>query len=332
MRFGLALPHYDFSLPEPRAVSFQDALDAVLLAERLGFHSAWVSDHFFLSLERYGGGPERNGSLEPMTTLAALAVRTERIRLGTLVLGPFRHPAILAKSAAAVDLVSGGRFDLGIGAGWYEDEFRAFGYRFGTVGDRFALLEESLEVLKLLFAEGPAHYRGRFFRLDGAYNHPAPAQRPGPPVWLGAKGGPRSLRLAVRLADGWNTVWRWTPQDYAARLEEARRICEREGRDPATLRLSVGLYTLVGEDDRDLDRRYRALQEWGPSPAAGPLEEFARGALVGTPDRVLETVAEFEALGVEEIVISPASLPFALPDPTTVEVFAEAVLAPASAW
>lgn len=328
MRFGLALPHYDFSLAEARPVRFEDTAEAASLAERLGFSSAWISDHFFLSTERYGGGPRPHGALEPMTTLAALATRTERIRLGTLVLGPFRHPAILAKSAAAVDLISGGRLDLGIGAGWYEEEFRAFGYRFGTTGERFAVLEETLAVLRLLFGEGPASHQGRFFRLDGAHNNPAPAQRPGPPVWVGAKGGPRALRLAARLAEGWNTVWRWTPQDYADRVRDAHRICEQEDRDPSTLRLSVGLYTLVGEDERDLARRYDALRRWSPGDALAdvPLEEFARGALVGTAERVLEIVGEFEALGVEEMVIAPASVPFAMPDPSAVELFAEAVM------
>src|SRR5436190_2220412 len=130
MRFGLALPHYDFSVPGGSPVSYEQVREHARSAERLGFHSVWISDHFFLSLARYGGGPELYGSLEPLTTLAALAAETERIRLGTLVLGAhFRPPAILAKMATAIDLVSRGRFDLGIGSGWYEEEYRAFGYR-----------------------------------------------------------------------------------------------------------------------------------------------------------------------------------------------------------
>jgi len=114
MRVGLALPHYDFSFPDHRPVTWEGLLDAALRAERLGFDSVWISDHFFLDLERYGGSSGPLGSLEPFTALAALAVRTERVRLGTLVAcAPFRHPAIVAKMATAIDLASGGRFDLG---------------------------------------------------------------------------------------------------------------------------------------------------------------------------------------------------------------------------
>jgi probable F420-dependent oxidoreductase len=332
MRFGLALPHYDFSFPDHRPVSFDRVRDAAVSAERAGFDSVWISDHFFLSLARYGGGDEPYGSIEPFTTLAGLSQVTERVRLGTLVAcAPFRHPGIIAKQATAVDLWSGGRLDLGIGAGWYEEEFAAFGYELGSTGERFALLEETLEVLGALFTEGPTDHDGARFRLRGAYNHPRPGQDPRPPIWLGAKGGDRSLRLAAKHCDGWNTVWRWEPGRYAERVEAARRICEQAGRDPATLRLSVGLYTLIGEDLRDLASRFEALRRWTPGGALDgqTLDEFSDGALVGTPDRVRERVAEFEGLGVEEIVIAPASLPFALFDPSMIELFAESVLVPA---
>lgn len=333
MRFGLALPHYDFSFPDRRPASFRRAANMARFAEDLGFNSVWVSDHFFLSLGRYGGGPEPQGSLEPMTTLAGLAAVTERVRLGTLVLSaPFRHPAILAKMASAVDLASAGRLDLGVGAGWYEEEFEAFGYEFGDTGSRFTLLEETLEVLGLLLGEGPADHAGRRFRLRGAFNRPRPAQEPRPPIWLGSKGGPRALRIAARHADGWNTVWRWAPRAYGDRVREAHRICEDEGRDPTSLRLSLGLYTLMGEDDRDLASRYRALQGWAPGRALDgtSLGDYARDTLTGTPSRVRELIAQFEALGVEEIIVAPASIPFAVPDPGMLELFADAVMGPAA--
>ncbi len=328
MRFGLALPHYDFSGPDAGPVTFERVSEVSTLAERLGFASVWISDHFFLRLTRYGGGPEVHGSLEPMTTLAALATTTERIRLGTLVLcSSFRHPAIVAKMATAVDLYSGGRLDLGIGAGWYEEEYEAFGYPFGSVGDRFEILSESLQVLDLLFGEGPSSFQGKHFRLEGAYNRPAPLRRP--PIWLGSKGGPRSLRLAARHADGWNTVWRWPAADYADRVREARRACEREGRDPVTLRLSVGLYALVGKDRDDVEARFAAMRKWAPGGAIDgvSLDEWARGALVGTPEEVLETVGQFADLGVEEIIVSLGPLPFSVYDRSAIDAFAEAVVA-----
>ncbi|MGH2654977.1 MAG: LLM class flavin-dependent oxidoreductase [Actinomycetota bacterium] len=328
MRFGLALPHYDFSRPDGAPVSWEGLVNAARRAESLGFDSAWISDHFFLSLARYGGPDEPYGSPEALTALAGLAAVTDRIRLGTLVLcAGFRHPAILAKSAVTIDLLSEGRLDLGLGAGWYEDEYRAFGYRVGR--SRFEVLEETVEVLSLLFGEKePVTWEGRHYSLDEAYCRPRPAQRPGPPLWVGGKGGPRLARLVARRADGWNTVWAWTPEDYADRVRMLEEACERHDRDPATVGRSVGLYALVGEDERDLDARWRALQRWTPGGAlnGSALGSWGRDKLVGTPDRVVERLAAFAALGVEELIVSVGSLPFAVFDDDAVEVFARAVI------
>jgi F420-dependent oxidoreductase-like protein len=333
MKIGLALPHYDFSAPDGSPVSWGRLAQTARRAEDLGFDSVWISDHFFLTLERYGGSrDEAYGSPEALTALAALAATTERVRLGTLVLcAGFRHPALLAKSAVTVDLLSGGRLDLGLGAGWLEDEYRAFGYEFGDVGDRFEILEETLVALGLLFAEGPATWEGRHFRLHEAYARPRPAQQPRPPLWVGGKGGPRLLRLVARHADGWNTVWAWTPEGYAERARALDRVCEREGRDPSTVRRSVGLYTLVGEDDRDLAARYRALQAWTPGGGLDgqSLAEWGRDKLVGTPEQVLDRLAAFAEHGVEEIICSLASLPFGLYDESALDVLAETVMSAA---
>lgn len=329
MRFGLTLPHYDFSLPNVRPVTFDAVAEHARAAERLGFDSVWVSDHFFYSLARYGGGDELLGSLEPLTTLSALAPLTERVRLGTLVLSaPFRHPAILAKSATAIDGLSGGRLDLGIGAGWYEDEFRAFGLTYGTVGERFGSLEETVRALGALLPGGPVDFDGASVTLRRAHNRPRPVQRPRPPIWIGAKGGDRALRLAARHADGWNTVWRWSPRSYAARVGRARELCEVDGRDPATLRLTVGLYTVIGEDERDLALRWDSMREWMPGRALDgeDVEAWRRDALVGTVDDAIERVGEFARLGVEELIVAPAPIPFAIPDMSMVELIAERLI------
>ena len=328
MRFGLALPHYDFSSPEGAPVSWERLATTALRAEALGFDSLWVSDHFFLSLGRYGGGEEPHGTPEALTALAGLAVATGRVRLGTLVLAAgFRHPALVAKAATTLDLLSGGRLDLGLGAGWYEEEYRAFGYPFGSVSERFEVLAETLVVLGLLFGEGPATWEGRHFRLREAFNRPEPVQKPRPPLWVGGKGGPRLLRLVARHADGWNTAWAWTPETYAARVEALRSACRREGRDPETVRRSVGLYTLVGEDRRDLAARYEALRRWSPSRVLEglSLEEWGRDKLVGTPGEVVDRLGAFAALGVEEVIVSPSSVPFGLYDQSQLDVLAEAV-------
>jgi probable F420-dependent oxidoreductase len=329
MRIGLALPHYDFSFPNGQGLSWPGLVDAAQRAERLGFDSAWISDHFFWNLARYGGPDTLQGSVEPFIALAGLAAVTERIRLGTLVAcAPFRHPAHTAKMATAIDRASGGRFDLGLGAGWYEPEFTAFGYAFGSTGERFALLEETVEVIAGLFREGPLDHAGPRFTLSGAYNHPLPARVGGPPIWIGGKGGERLLRLVARHGSGWNTVFRSTPDVYAERVHALARISEQEGRDPATIRLSLGLYTLVGEDERDLVARFRALQGWAPGGAldGGLLDDYARDTLTGTPEACLDRLRAFAALGVEEVVVAAASVPFAVYDWSMVDLLAEAIL------
>lgn len=329
MRVGLALPHYDFSLPVGGPIAFERVAEQAVRAERLGFDSVWMSDHFFASLERYGGDAMRYGTLEPLATLAALAPITDRVRLGTLVLSAgFRHPAVLAKSATAIDLLSGGRLELGLGAGWFAEEYEAFGYRFGPAAERFGLLEETLGYLGALFDGEPASLQSERFSLRGAYNHPRPAQEPRPPILVGGKGGPRLLRIAARHADGWNAAWRWTPQTYADRARAARRACEAEGRDPSSFRLSLGMFAVVGEDQADLARRHELMRERLPAGvgAALGLDTLRAECLAGTPEQVVERAGAFAAIGVSELILSPAPVWFAMPDPSMLDLLAEAVL------
>jgi probable F420-dependent oxidoreductase len=328
MRFGLSLPHYGFSLPSGET-SFSAVAAWATRAEELGFDSVWVSDHFFYSFARYGVDPAPIASLEPLTTLAGIAAVTQRVRLGTLVLcAPFRHPALVARVAASIDLVSDGRLDLGFGAGWMREEFDAFGYRFGEIGERFDALQESLEVVHALFAGAPVTYDGPTVTLRDAVLAPGP-ERP-PALWVGGKGGPRLLRLAARLAEGWNTVWRVSPDGYADMLDGVRAACDAVGRDPATFGLSVGLYSLIGEDEtaaRAAFERGRAAAP-GDAMAADDYGSWRADTLSGTPEQVLERVAAFEALGVRELIVSPWVLPFAIHEPEQVELFAERVIAP----
>ena len=328
MRFGLSLPHYGFSLPTGQ-ITFADAAGWGRRAEALGFDSVWVSDHFFYSFARYGADPSPIASLEPLTTLAGVAAVTDRVRIGTLVLcAAYRHPALLAKAATSIDLVSGGRLDLGLGAGWMAEEFEAFGYRFSSPGERFAVLEETVEVLKKLFGGEAVTHDGPTVTLREAVLRPAP-DRP-PPLWVGGKGGPRLLRLAARRADGWNVVWRISPEAYAPKVSDVRAACEAEDRDPATFGLSVGLYSLMGEDEaaaRAAFERGRAAAP-GNAMAADDYESWRADTLSGTPEQVLERVGAFESLGMREIIVSPWVLPFAIHEPEQVELFAERVIAP----
>jgi probable F420-dependent oxidoreductase len=325
MRFGLAVPHYDFSIPGGGPITIDDALVHARRAEALGFDSVWVSDHLLYSFARYGAGPAPLGSLEALTTLAAIATVTERVRLGTLVLcTPFRPAGQLAKQAATLDRISGGRVDLGLGAGWLEAEFDAFGVPFGTLGERFELLEETTEVLARWFADpGPQTFDGRHVRLREAPLTPAPAQAP-IPLWLGGKGGPRLLRLAARWAAGWNVVWRVEPDAYRARLTAVDEACEQTGRDPATLRRSIGLYGVAGVDDASARAAFERGRAAFPGGAmdAETWDSWCADTLSGDAGRLAERVAAFEDLGVEEIVLSPWVLPFSVIEPEQLELFA----------
>ena len=328
MRFGLALPHYGFSLPDAEPISFHAMSAVARRAEALGFDSLWVSDHLLYTFSRYGVEPAPIASLEAMTALAGLAAVTERVRLGSLVLSaPFRHPALLAKMAATIDRISGGRFDLGLGAGWFEEEFTAFGLLFGSAGERFDMLQHALESLTALRGPEPVTLDAGPFHLRDAVLLPPGIQEV--PVWLGAKGGDRALDLAARYADGWNTAWRWTPEAYGERAAAARRACEAVGRDPATLRLSVGLYGLIGVDEsaaRAVFERGRASMPGGALDGESH-DDWRADTLSGTPEQVRDRVRTFAGLGVEEIVISPWVLPFALQEPEQLELFAQELIA-----
>jgi probable F420-dependent oxidoreductase len=330
VRVGLSLPQYGFSLPGDEPITFEACASWAARAESLGFDSAWVSDHLFYSFARYGVAHEPIAALEALTTLAGLAARTERMRLGTLVLcAAFRHPGTLAKAAATIDRLSGGRLDLGVGAGWLQDEFDAFGYEFGTVGERFAMLEQTLRVLDGSSRGGAVASDGPAGSLQAAPISPAPARGP-IPVWVGGKGGPRLLSLAARFAAGWNVVWRMAPLAYAAKVRDVETACERVGRDPATFRRSVGLYCLIGEDDASTHAAFERARAAMPGDAmrGETYETWRADTLSGTPEHILERIGAFAELGVEEVVVAPWVLPFAVREPEQVEIFAERVLAP----
>jgi alkanesulfonate monooxygenase SsuD/methylene tetrahydromethanopterin reductase-like flavin-dependent oxidoreductase (luciferase family) len=314
MRFGLALPQYGFSLPSG-TITTDDAVTWASRAEEIGFDSVWISDHFYYSFGRYGADPTPIAALEPLATLAAVAARTTRVRLGAIVLAAaFRPAAIVAKAAATIDRLSGGRFELGLGAGWLEDEFTAFGYGFGSVGGRFDELERVLADL------------GRRFD-DPSAPAPAPLQRPFP-IWLGGKGRPRLLRLAARHGTGWNVVWRTSPAAHEAAIADVALACEREGRDPATLRRSVGLYGLVGETEEEARGGLESPRASFPADAMRDetWTSWRADTLSGSPEQVIERVGAFAGLGVEELILSPWTLPFAVIEPEIVELFAERVI------
>jgi len=314
MRFGLAIPQYGFSLPTGE-IRFVDAVEWARRAEELGFDSVWLSEHLFYSFGRYGADPRPIAALEPLTALAGVAAATAHVRMGVIVMPAALRPAgLVAKAASTLDRLSGGRFDLGLGAGWLEDEFTAFGYRFGSVGDRFATLERVVpEIIRMT--------------SDPASPLPRPVQDP-LPIWVGGKGGPRLLRLAARHAAGWNTVWRHSPDAHEAAVADVALACEREGRDPATFRRNIGLYGIVGSTEEEARTRFERARASFPGDAMRDetWESWRADTLSGSPEQVIERVRAFDRLGVEELILSPWTLPFAIIEPEIVRLFAERVV------
>ena len=328
MRLGLALPQYDYSVPGERPLRFETIVDYAQRAAASGYESVWMSDHLFLDLAKYGGAPDRHACFDPIVTLAALARRVPRVRLGTLVFCEALRPAsMLAKALATLDCVSGGRIDVGLGAGWYEPEYEAIGMSMPKPGVRLDRLTEAIEVVVGLLGGDELTFAGEHHRAAGASCLPPAVQRPRPRVLIGGKGD-RMLRIVAEHADGWNTCWTWTPAQYRERVEVLDRACERVGRDPSTVWKSLGLYTLCGENERDLARRFEAMAAHAPAGVMRGLDlaGFRAGRLVGTVEEVRDQLAQWEALGVDTLIAGIGAVPFHIASTDDVEMLG-AVLA-----
>jgi probable F420-dependent oxidoreductase len=311
MRIGLALPQYDYSVPGESPLRFSTVAEHARRADDLGYDSLWLSDHLFLDLAKYGGSDERYGAFEPLATLGALAVVAPRARLGTLVLcEALRVPTVAAKALATLDRVTGGRLDIGLGAGWYEPEYEAIGLAMPPPGVRVRRLREATELIIECLEGGEVTYAGEFFQAKTACIDPPPLQTPRPPVFIGGKGD-RVLATVAAVADGWNTCWTWTTDQYRERLDVLERACAAVGRDPSSVTRSLGLYALVGETERDLEARFDHLRTVSPAGVLDtPLDEWRVGRLVGTVDDVREQAEAWRQLGVETLIVSPAAVPF----------------------
>ncbi len=297
--FGVILP--------TMGLKFQKVLEAVEKYEELGFDSAWCYDHFY----PYDGKSSRLEELhEPLTTLMAAAMTTKRIRLGTLVLcASFRHPALVAKMCAEIDIASSGRFDLGIGAGWFKDEFDAYGYKFGEVSSRLSILRESIQIIKMLWMDDYVSFEGEHFSLHRAVCSPKPLQKPHPPVWVGGSLS-RVLRLTARYADGWNLGFYAsnTPEGFREKSMQLDSYCKSAGRNPSKIRRSWhGLILL--STNRDGVKLLKKKYSW-----------MAMGYpyIAGTPEECVEKLAEYVSAGATDFLIRA-------PEPTNYDSLAQFV-------
>jgi alkanesulfonate monooxygenase SsuD/methylene tetrahydromethanopterin reductase-like flavin-dependent oxidoreductase (luciferase family) len=326
VRVGLALPQFDYSVPGQSPLPWATIVRWARRVEASGLDSVWLADHLFLGLDRYGGDATPFDGFDPLVGLGAIAAATDRIDLGVLVAcAQLRPPGVLAKAANTLDLLSGGRFVLGMGAGWYEPEYTAARIPFLPAGERLTQLAEALQIVRGLRDGGPFSYTGRHYWVENARARPSGAAPGRPPVWVGGKGGPRVMAIVAAHADGWNTVWVWTPQAYRERLDVLARACDDVGRDPATVTLSLGLTTLVGESEADLKRRFEAFAAQAPKGTVPPtLQEFRTGRLVGTVEQVTEQIAEWAGLGVAHVVCNLGAVPFAVTAEDDLDLIASA--------
>ena len=271
-------------------------------AERLGFEGLFRSDHYFSS-----GGVGGRGSTDAWGLLASLAARTERIRLGTLV-SPvtFRLPSVLAKNAATVDEVSGGRVEIGMGAGWWTEEHTQFGIPFPPTRERFEMLEEQLEIVHRLLTEDRFSFEGTHYSLADAECFPKPVQRPRPPIVVGGKKvGTWMQRLIGAWADEFNTVG-GSPDEIRERFGRARDGVAAAGRDPDTLVTSMMTWCFVAPTEDEYVAKLERARSLDPT--AGPFDEYRADieadCIVGTPERAAETLSKYAAAGVQRIMLN----------------------------
>lgn len=308
MQFGLQVnPYFAGSTGNP-----WDAVAKVArVADESSFDSLWLYDHFLYE-GGYSGHPYPEPAMECFTTLGAIASITRRIRLGQLVLGiPYRNPALVTKMATTLDLISHGRSILGLGAGWHKREYEAYGWgEFEEVPVRMKRLEEAVQVIRTLWSERPASFDGRFYHLDKVMDNPAPIQKPHPPIMIGGSGEKVTLRLVAQYADWCNISG--SPETIENRLEILRRHCARVERPYDQITRSSFATVLIGRDEAEVKAKQERLKDLIPT----------NGALIGTPEQLIQTFQEYARVGVQYCV-------FRMPDWIDVEpvqLFAEKVI------
>lgn len=323
MRFGLFVPQgwrLDLVGVEP---SDQWAVMKGLAqrADAGPWESVWVYDHVHTVPV-----PTQEATHEAWTLMAAFAAVTERVRLGQMCtcMG-YRNPAYLAKVAATVDVVSGGRVEMGIGAGWYEHEWRAYGYGFPRAGERLAMLEEGVEVMRQLWTDGVATLDGEHYQVDGAICRPLPLQDGGIPFWIAGGGEKKTLRTAAKYAR--YTNFDGSPEGFAHKSSVLEGHCRDLGRDYAEITRSANYNVVIGRDEAEVADRLEQVRarvaSVAPEKADEVVEGLRSGPAVGTPEQVVEKLREVGDLGMTYAITYFAEAAY---DTSGVELFEREVV------
>ena len=299
VNFGVFLPFYAFEFGEKNTSPlFNRVRDVVLECERLGYHSVWLDDHLM-----FGKRPV----LECWTTLATLSSLTTRIRLGTMVLcSSFRNPALLAKMAATLDVISGGRLEFGIGAGVQKEEHVAYGMPFPEAKIRIERMKEAVEIIKKMWTEEKASYKGKHYEINEAICEPKPVQKPHPPITIGGGGEKLTLKVTAQYADRYDFGYLPSLELYKHKLEVLENYCRAVGRNPQEIEKSCwpGGQVLISRDQEEIDEKL--LQR---KPERVSIGDFEKLNLVGTPDDCLKKLQPYADLGVTHFMLFFGDLP-----------------------
>lgn len=280
----------------PQNITLDDMREVWRFADTHGFEWVSVWDHMYESPPAGGGTLP---TFEPVTLMTLMAVDTRSIRIGSLVFCMlYRNPALLVKSLMTVEHLSGGRLEIGLGAGWHEPEITAFGYDFPPVKERMDRLEEGVQVIRRLLTRERADFEGRYYRVRNAVLNPRPLQER-VPIWVGGGGEQRTIRIAARHADGWNVAYA-SPEQFAHKNRVLDEWCEKEGRDPATIARGVNVGFYMGATEAEGQRvKERLYQQWGARA-----EQTAGGQLIGGPAEAIDRVGQYIDAGAQRLNIA----------------------------
>jgi F420-dependent oxidoreductase-like protein len=293
MQFGVFMPQgwkMELASIDGAAAKWAKAVEIAQLAESLGFDSLWVYDHVH-NVPR----PAEEAVFECWSTMAAVSQLTSRIRLGQMVgCCGYRNPALLAKITSSIDVMSNGRLNWGIGAGWYENEYRSYGYEFPKPAQRIKMLDETVEIVKRMWTEPTATFKGEHYEIDRAYCDPKPLQDPHPPVLIGGGGEQLTLRVVAKHADAAN--FGGNPEQWLHKREVLKSHCAAVGRDFDEIQLTWSPEVFIrATEDEVIAAGSRSL--WGEA-----VESWRAGNLVGTPEQVCEKLRAYRELGVSGII------------------------------
>jgi F420-dependent oxidoreductase-like protein len=282
--FGVFIPQgwkMELAGIEGAQAQWQTSVDVAVLAEKLGYDSIWVYDHFHNVPK-----PAQEAVFECWTTIAAISQRTSRIRLGQMVgCNSYRNPGLLAKITSTVDVISGGRLDWGIGAGWYESEYKGYGYEFAKPSDRIGMLRETVEIVKSMWTNAETNYDGKYYKMSRANCDPKPLQQPTPPVWIGGGGEQLTLRVVAEHADVSN--FGSSLEEFIKKRAILQDHCRIIGRDEDTIRKTISSEVFIRETEKEIIEA-GSKNLWGE-----PAESWRAKALVGTPEQVSEKIQKY---------------------------------------